>query len=252
MLIRAMGSIWTATFSFMGRSGSLEGFSNQALASNAANRWRGRRRGAIRMASKSQLKFGMLGMRHQPALRGIDDARLLARRHRVGGVIEAGAGLDLDEGDQIALLRHQIDLAIGGAEALGEDAVALGHQKGGGAAFGRKPGAEGRDPLGRGESCRTLRAAWRRQSSPSLASGFFRELQRAGVDLAARPPGKFDRMRHAVLDAVARKRRAQQVVEVVLRHDLRIGARRADHEHELAAGFQRIGGLRQLRRSARA
>ena len=28
---------------------------------------------------KSQLKFGMLGMRHQPPLRGIDDARLLMR-----------------------------------------------------------------------------------------------------------------------------------------------------------------------------
>ena len=54
-------------------------------------------------------------------------------------------------------------------------------------------------------------------------------------------------MRHAVLDAVARKRGAQQVVEIVLRHDPFIGARRADHEDELAAGFQLIGGLRQLR-----
>ena len=52
---------------------------------------------------ETQVEFGMLGMRHQPALRGIDDARLLARRHGVGGVIEAGAGLDLDEGEQIAL-----------------------------------------------------------------------------------------------------------------------------------------------------
>ena len=54
-------------------------------------------------------------------------------------------------------------------------------------------------------------------------------------------------MRHAVLDAVARKRRTQQVVEIVLRHDIGIRARRADHEHELASGFQRVGGFRQLR-----
>ena len=43
---------------------------------------------------------------------------------------------DLDEYQQIALLRHQVDLAMGRFEALGEDAVALGHQQRGGAAFG--------------------------------------------------------------------------------------------------------------------
>ena len=48
---------------------------------------------------KSQLKFGMLGMRHQPPLRGIDDAGLLTWSHGIGGVIEAGSCLDLDEGN---------------------------------------------------------------------------------------------------------------------------------------------------------
>src|SRR5437899_2952178 len=52
-----------------------------------------------------------------------------------------------------------------------------------------------------------------------VASGLFRELQRAGIDLAARPPRKLDGVRHAVLDAVARQRRTQQIVEIVLRHD---------------------------------
>src|SRR4029453_7484967 len=80
-----------------------------------------------------------------------------------------------------------------------------------------------------------------------LASGFFCELQRTGIDFAARPPRKFDSMRHAVLDAVARKRRSQKVVEIVLRHDPFIGARRTDHEDELATGFQLICGFRQLR-----
>jgi hypothetical protein len=48
----------------------------------------------------------MLGMRHQPGLGGGDNARLLARRHRIGGVIQAGARLDLDKRHQIALARH--------------------------------------------------------------------------------------------------------------------------------------------------
>src|SRR5689334_6601757 len=91
---------------------------------------------------ESQLKFSMLGMRHQPGLRGVDDARLLAWRYRIGGVIEPGAGLDLDEGDQAALSGDDIDLAIGGFETLGQDAVALGHQISRGAGLGREPGFE--------------------------------------------------------------------------------------------------------------
>src|SRR5215510_13431524 len=74
---------------------------------------------------ETHLEFCMLGMRHQPCLRGIDDALLLARRHGPGGVVEAGTGLDLDKGDQIALACHQVNLAIGGAEALCQDAIAL-------------------------------------------------------------------------------------------------------------------------------
>ena len=154
--MRAMGSIWTATFSFMGGSELAlvrDRARIQVLASNAANRWRGRRRGAISMASKRKFEIGMFGMRHQPGLRGIDDALLLARRHRIGGVIEAGARLDLDEGQQIAPARHDVDLAIGRAKALGQDAIALGHQKGGGAALGGEAGAERGDACGRGELC---------------------------------------------------------------------------------------------------
>ena len=61
---------------------------------------------------KTQLKFGMLGMRHQPGLRGRDDALLLARRDGVGRFIEACAGLYLDKGNEIAPARHEIDLEI--------------------------------------------------------------------------------------------------------------------------------------------
>ena len=103
------------------------------------------------------------------------------------------------------MLRHDVDLAIGRAEALGQDAVALGHQKGGGAAFRREAGAERRDPRRRGELCGASGGV-----APSVfaivASDLFGELERAGIDLAARPARQFDRMRHRVLDAVALQR----------------------------------------------
>src|SRR6478735_11788011 len=53
---------------------------------------------------------------------------------------------------------------------------------------------------------------------------FFRQLERAGIDLAARPPRQFDGMGHRILDAVARKLRPQEVVEIGLGHHKRIGA----------------------------
>lgn len=43
---------------------------------------------------ESHFKFRMLGMRDEPALRGIDDALLLARRHGEGGVVQRRARLD--------------------------------------------------------------------------------------------------------------------------------------------------------------
>ena len=57
---------------------------------------------------------------------------------------------DLDEGHKIATFGDDVDLAMGRAKAFGENPITLGHQKRGGAAFGRQPGAKGRDPLGRG------------------------------------------------------------------------------------------------------
>ena len=60
---------------------------------------------------ETELEIGMFGMRHQPALRGIDNALLLARRHRIGRIVETGAGLDLDEDNQIAPSRDDVDLA---------------------------------------------------------------------------------------------------------------------------------------------
>src|SRR4051794_4408741 len=101
--MRAMGSIWTATFNFIRGSKSL-GFAGldfrcwrrmpltDGAASAAGNQY----------CVKSQLEIGVFGMRHQPGLRCSDDALLLARGHRIGGLIETGARLDLDERQQIA------------------------------------------------------------------------------------------------------------------------------------------------------
>src|SRR3954454_6393109 len=120
MLMRAMGSIWTATFSFMV---CLSGRGVECRQHMACKSFRRNQHGI-----ESHFKFRMLGMRDEPALRGVDDALLLARRHGEGGVVERRARLDLDEGDQIAAARHDVDLAMRRAEALGEDAVALGHE----------------------------------------------------------------------------------------------------------------------------
>ena len=87
MLMRAIGSIWTATFSFMGGGA----FSVMYLRARIEGRQHMARQTARRNQHgvEAQIISGVFGMRHQPDLRGSDDARLLARRHRIGGVIEA-------------------------------------------------------------------------------------------------------------------------------------------------------------------
>src|SRR5229473_5817125 len=126
---------------------------------------------------KTQLKFGMFGMRYQPALRGVDDARLLARRDRERRLVQAGAGLDLNEGYEIAPPGDDIDLAMGRPKPFGENAVALRHEKGGGAHLGGKAGAERRDPFGRsrlrgliGQVAVSLRHGYPSRSLPSQFS----------------------------------------------------------------------------------
>src|ERR1700742_5165417 len=97
---------------------------------------------------KTQLEFGIFGMRCKPGLRGIDDARLLSRRHGEGGIVEGGARLDLDEGKQIAPPDDQVDLAMGRSKALGEGAITLSEQKSCGAAFRGNAGLERGDAFG--------------------------------------------------------------------------------------------------------
>lgn len=67
---------------------------------------------------ETQLEFGMFGMRHQPGPCRIDDAPLLARRHRIGGLLETGPGLDLDKDQEVAAADDQVDLAKRGCESV--------------------------------------------------------------------------------------------------------------------------------------
>ena len=75
----------------------------------------------------------MLGMRHQPALRGVDDPPLLPRRHGIGGFVEIVAGFDFDKRQQLSPPRHDIDLSMRRAKPAGQNAIAFDDQKGCGA-----------------------------------------------------------------------------------------------------------------------
>jgi hypothetical protein len=187
----------------------------------------------------------MFGMRHQPGLGGIHDPGLLARRHRIGRLVQAGAGLHLDKGDQAALPGDDVDLAMGRAKAACEDAIALGQQQSCGTAFGREAGIERSDAFRR--SRLWLRASARRlcQSSP-LPCDLLGQFQRASINGTTRATGQFDRMRYGILDAVALQGRAQQGIEIVFSHRLRIRRRWSDHQNKFAAGLQPIGLLGQV------
>src|ERR1700694_5410073 len=112
MLIRSMGSIWTATFNFMGwAAGSGWSYSGAGVEGRQQMARQTPRRN--QHGVETQLEIGVFGMRHQPGLRGSYDALLLTRRHRIGCVIETGPGLDLDKRQQIAPARHDVDLAMG-------------------------------------------------------------------------------------------------------------------------------------------
>ena len=80
----------------------------------------------------------ILRMARQPEFGGGDDAALLALADRLGGIGELLARLDLDEDEHAASPRHDVDLADRGFEPAEQDAVALGDEKGRGAAFRRQ------------------------------------------------------------------------------------------------------------------
>src|SRR3954447_8178915 len=123
--MRAIGSIWTATFSFMARVRKLlrwDQFVERRLMKESGARVERCQQmprkpsGRNQHGVKTQIEIGMFGMRHQPGLCSRDDAGLLTRRDGVGRLIEARAGLDFNERHQIESPRDNVDLAIARAK----------------------------------------------------------------------------------------------------------------------------------------
>src|SRR6185437_3059411 len=74
----------------------------------------------------------------------------------------------------------------------------------------------------------------------AIAPHLLGKLERAGIDLASRPPRELDRVRDRILDAVVVELLAQEIVQGLGGDDLRVGRRRANHQHELAPCLKRI------------
>ena len=124
------------------------------------------RRGATSTASNRMWLFGVVRMLGEPGRCRRRDPPLLPRQKRFGRIIEPAARLDLDENQEPAAPRHDVDLADRAPETARHDAKALGDQIGGGAAFGRKADAKRRDALRPRRAGVVIRAS----SLPSLSA----------------------------------------------------------------------------------
>src|SRR5262249_52903659 len=78
------------------------------------------------------------------------------------------------------------------------------------------------------------------RSDFAIAAHFLRQLERAGIDLAAWPARQRDGVGDRVFYAVISELIAQEIVERLIRDCLRIRCRRADDKHELAACLKRF------------
>ena len=119
----------------------------QRLASKALATCRGMVPGATSITSKRMSRSIVVGVMGKPEFGRGDDAALASLGHRLGGVIDAFARLDLDEHQRAATARHDIDLAERGFPTPRHDAIALGDQQHGGAAFRGKPEPKSRHAL---------------------------------------------------------------------------------------------------------
>src|SRR5690606_2918715 len=95
--------------------------------------------GAHRDQVETQGEAGEVGTAQQEQLGGAHGALALALAERGERLLEIGARLDLDEGEQTAAPGDQVDLAERSAKAPGEDAVAAQAQAPGGEALGPTP-----------------------------------------------------------------------------------------------------------------
>jgi len=82
--------------------------------------------------------LGVLGMRGEPDVGRGRDPVLLPRQKGFGGAIKRAARLHLDKNQRATAARHDVDFADRTFEAPRHDAIALGDQISGGAAFRRE------------------------------------------------------------------------------------------------------------------
>ena len=123
-----------------------------------------------------------------------DDALALPFGHRLRRLVEIVARLHFDEEQEMPASRDDVDLADRTLPAPRQDFEAFRDQQRGRAAFGGNAGLEGDLPfrvgfrLGRA----LARASGRRPGALNLLSAIavlFRKLERALIDVAARPSG---------------------------------------------------------------
>ena len=163
--------------------------------------------------------------------------RRLASAIALGRRVEIVARLDLDEGDRLAALDDEIDLAARDDEAARQHAIALQPQ-------------EQRGELARRAGRRDGRAA----APPAAASPSAPragETQRARVDLPSRQAGSRGDRRGGVLDR-ERAERLDDLASSASASSRGAGLRRADDDDDLALGrpFGRVMGG-QFRKASR-
>lgn len=85
---------------------------------------------------EGDVTLSMARMPSEPALGRATDTLALSIANGGFARLKAGTALDLDEDQPFAALGDEIDFAGRRLKAAGEDAVAFGHQQGGGDVFG--------------------------------------------------------------------------------------------------------------------
>ena len=135
-----------------------------------------------------------LRISRKPGFRRRGDALLLPLADRLRRLVECRARLHLDEDQQAAARRDNVDLAARALPAPRQNAVAVRDQPGRGAAFGGYAEAECRNFFRTRFALLSLRPR-RRFGRPRSAlrraiAIVLRERQRALIDLAARPAGR--------------------------------------------------------------
>ena len=171
MRMRSIGSICTATVNGMAESVPVSRGPAYTLRQGGGEAAPARRRRRRRADSAPAAQ----GLRASQTRAARQMRRRLVSRDRARRRVEVVARLDLDEGDRRAAPRDEVDLAAGGGEAAGEDAVALQPQQQRGDRLGAQAEQMGAPP-------RPGRPRWPSPPRPG-------EPERPRVDLASRQAG---------------------------------------------------------------